>query len=533
MLLSAASTRADELQFVRGGLVVASSKRVRISQDRRPLQVESIPLGDARQLVLFAWQPLTRYRVLIGDNASTHRSPLAPSPYCIQRIPLEDASQVAAAGGAPDSVVRFSPDGRNLAIGTFGGWLRVVESYSGKLLHERRIAEGMVKTLAWSPDGKLLYVGEQSPDAYLLAFTAPDFEVAWKVRLADDVNTSRPPENDRYGMYTLPAVHDLKVSADGRVFAAGMHSWPIEGKSQNRSVLCCFDLKGRALWRRPARSAFPFNIPHFAIDPNGTRLLFLPSQTQRPVADATLRTDTLYLLDARTGKPAAEHRIEPLLPHFTQVAAWDSVALSNDASRAAIGLADGRALLFDASSDQLKPLRQLDLGSPVTIGVIPIVAACSYTRFFGDRLFLQTQNTHIPFGSPQAANQAPSVHHGANTLTVADLDGNPQWRYRGPFALTGSWCDRSGPAGAPRWLAVTCRELPGAVEPGQYGFLLFDLERPGGGSQKLVYHYSTEAPVIFHADISPDGRLVTVTEVPAQTPNGQDVYGTHQVHIVH
>ena len=88
-------------------------------------------------------------------------------------------------------------------------------------------------------------------------------------------------------------------------------------------------------------------------------------------------------------------------------------------------------------------------------------------------------------------------------------------------------------SGTGRWLVTACRELPGAAEPGQFGFLLFDLTKDGGGSDKLVYHYPTVGPVLFHADISPDGQLVAVVEAPALVPAGQELYGTYQVHVVH
>ena len=212
------------------------------------------------------------------------------------------------------------------------------------------------------------------------------------------------------------------------------------------------------------------------------------------------------------------------------------MALSANGARAAIGLSDGRGLVFDSSSAGLSPLAQLDLASPVLVGETPIAAAASYTRCCGERLIWQTQNTHVPFGSAQAANRAPAAHRGANVLTVTDLDGRAQWKYRGPFSLSGAWCD--APAeGSPRWLAVACRELPGAAEAGQFGALLFDLSTDDaagarGGAERLTYYYPTHGPLLAGGDVGPDGRLLAIVETPAPTPDGQRLYGTHQVHIV-
>ena len=275
-------------------------------------------------------------------------------------------------------------------------------------------------------------------------------------------------------------------------------------------------------------------ISHLAIDATGTRVLALPHRTQTPPnEEGAIRSRALTLLDGTNGNVLDSRIIEPLAPHFASVEAWDSVALAADGSRGVTGLADGRALLFDTADGHFKPLRTFELATPPIVGTIPIVAAASYAHHFGERVYLETQNTHIPFGSTQAANQAPVPHHGANTLTVTDLNSAPIWRYRGPFNLTGSWCDGAGHDKTRRWLLVTCRERPGAGESAKFGGLLFDLERPGGGNDKLAFYYPTAGPVIFNADISRDGRLIALVEIPAPTPDGHALFGTHQVHVLH
>ncbi len=166
------------------------------------------------------------------------------------------------------------------------------------------------------------------------------------------------------------------------------------------------------------------------------------------------------------------------------------------------------------------------------VGNTPIVAAASYARFQGNMLCLQTQNTHIPFGNSQAANRPPIAHRGANTLTVCDADGEQLWLYRGPFSLSGSWADRRGLAD-PRWLIVACREEPGSAEPGNFGLLAFDLRVQTSGTDRLVYYYATEGPAMFSADISRDGHYIAVAETPTPTPDGRELYGTYQVHVIH
>jgi hypothetical protein len=453
-------------------------------------------------------------------------------PLAVLSIALENVDRAAAGGVTPDAVVRFAPESERLALATFGGWLRIVSVPGGSVLHERRIAEGVVKTLAWSPDGRWLYAGEQSPDALLLAIDtrSGDFATRRLARCADWVETSQAAADDRYGLYTLPAVHDLEVADDGRLFAAATHSWVVEGTLRNRSALACFAADGELAWWFPPGEAAPLMLTHIAIDRAGTRLAVVPSQSQVAEEPLPLRTDALALLDGRTGVRVAEAPIAPLVPHSTRVESWDSVAVTDDATRVAVGLVDGRGLLYTTTGETLELISELRLGTPIVVGGIPLAAPCSYTRIFGDRAFFQTQDTHIPLASPLSAQQAPTVHRGANRITVVDADGRIAWRYAATMSLGGFAADRSS-SGA-RWLAVPCRPAPNVVDA-QHGLLLFDLAAGGGGGERLVWFYPTAGPLSYAIDVSPDGRWIALVETPAPQPDTPDLYGSHRLHLVH
>jgi len=528
------------IQWVRDGVVLASASELKVSRTGENIKTGSVDLTAGRRWARFAWQAGEEYEFTIAGRAVRLRAPQAPTPIALHTVALEDVGQAAAAGSAPDAVVRFSPDGRQLAIGSFGGWLRIVDAHNGTLLHRRRIVEGMVKQLAWSPDGSRLYVGEQSPDARLLAISVETdtsgtiaLRDAWSLRLADQLHTSRPPAEDRYGIYTLPAVYDLHVVEDGRLYVAGVHSWREGGEPRKRCVVYCINADGTTRWRFPAEDAWSNSVTHLAVDPRGTKVIFLPGPIRGESDNLQLPANTVYQLDAATGRVAARLEIAPLRPHFTHVESWDSVSLSDDAATAVVGLADGRAFLLSSTERALDVVHQFDLGTPLVVGQIPVAAACSYARIFGNQVYLQTQNSHIPFGNPAAAHRAPSLHRGANTLTVADLSGKTQWKYRGPYALGGVWSNHRPASYAPGRLVATCRPLPEQTAPAAFGLLLFDLGRAGGGRDRLVYHYPTAGPVGFAADVSADGRLIAVVEVPAPTPDGESLYGTYQVHVVH
>lgn len=541
----AASNSPIDVTFVRGG--VLSRKPVRIGELSEGNKAPDFSQPSDRRyeftaqlgLIDYRWTPGNRYEITSGAAFNTLRAPQSCSPYALWKFPLENVRDAAAGGASPDCVVQFSPEGV-LAIGSFEGWLRIVNCRNGATFWSKRLAEGMIKRIAWSADGQTLYAGEQSPDGRLLAFDLGDRtetgapSLAWSVRLADQLESSRPPAHDRFGIYTLPAVYDLQTTPDGRVLVAGTHRWTIDGKNQSRSLLACYSREGKLVWQFPNEkpSNQSWGLTFFACDPQGKRVVCLATPGEDATPPAKNGAAIFLQLDGQTGAIVGQAEIQPLKPYFDRVESWDSVSISAAGDRGVVGLNDGRALLFEFGTAGPKLLRELDLATPMLVGDIPIVAAASYARFHGNQLCLQTQNTHIPFGNSQAANRPPIAHRGANTLTVCDADGNPQWLYRGPFSLSGSWADRPK-SGNPRWLIVACREEPGAAESGNFGLLAFDLQAKGSGIERLVYYYPTEGPAMFTADISPNGRYIAVAETPTPTPDGRDLYGTYQVHVLH
>jgi class 3 adenylate cyclase/WD40 repeat protein len=58
-----------------------------------------------------------------------------------------------------EGAAAFSPDGRRLAVGTWGGVLTVLDSGTGEVLAERRTDVNALRALLWSTDGDVLYAG--------------------------------------------------------------------------------------------------------------------------------------------------------------------------------------------------------------------------------------------------------------------------------------------------------------------------------------------------------------------------------------
>jgi hypothetical protein len=536
---------AGDVRFVRQGLVAEDARQLEIWRADEPVTSTLIELNGSSILALCEWQPGSMYRVRITPARADEeavvqevQAPLFPAPYRVWTFPLEDVGAIAATGATPDCDISFSPDGRRLAVATFGGYLRVLGVLDGKTEFERHFPEGMIKRVAWSADGKTLWAGEQSSDANLYRFVlnesvagAAQWQDGESLRLAERLETNQLATGNRYAIYSWPNVAEIRPVADGRTFVLGTHSWNGDHGFQQRSAVWCLANDGTIEWQFPADEALPLGATSLTVDEQGTRVLFYAGPASQQTA-GEYAGETLYWLDGTHGEVRGTRTVEPKGPYFSRAESWDSLDVSRDGEFAVLGMVDGSAHLFELGEDGIRDVKELELATPRLVGRTPVAAAASYCRMAGEWICLETQNTHIPFGSSQAAHHPPSPHHGANTLTIANRAGEVAWRFRGPYGLTGVWTDRPE-QGDPRWLLTLSRELPGAREPGQFGALLFDMARTGGGQQRLEFHYPTVGPVGFDADISRDGRWFAVVEVPAPAANGRDLYGTHQVHLVH
>lgn len=80
----------------------------------------------------------------------------------------------------------FSPDGRRLAVGTYGGVLTVLDSRTGQVVIQRQTDANTVRALRWSTDGTLLYEG--GLDGVLRFLNPATLKAATEVPLTPDQN---------------------------------------------------------------------------------------------------------------------------------------------------------------------------------------------------------------------------------------------------------------------------------------------------------------------------------------------------------
>ncbi len=490
LLLASCSTPAPaprEVHFVRGGVLTVATG-----------EVEFVPR---------AWSP--------GERVEGGVAPLAPSCVPLFHVELEDMDRLAAMGAPnPGAALAFSPDGRWLAIGSDAGSLRVVDAGSGAERIVTHLAEGAVKQVVWSPDGGTLYVGEQSPDANVLALDPATLKPRWTARLAVDLETSAlPPADDIYGLYSLPGAYALRVLSNGDLLVAGDHGWtPADGVRKNRARLYRFSPDGAQLGAWPKDGAADAVLLNPVVH-RDTALVALARSADGP-DPADLPIGGVFALDLTTMLPRWTHRFEPLLPYFTDVYAWEAAGLGENL--ALTGLGDGRAFLFDAAGTLV---RTLTPGVPVLAQGVPIAVGVGFGTVVEDTAYFLTTSTNIPWGSADPMTRPPSAHPAQHTLHAVGADGATRWVWQGDHAVQGVVPSPNGSA-----LLVAAAERATDTRTDLYGALVFD--RLTGA---LTTSCSTEGPTYFRPVWAPDGGRLAVAEAPFLRDGA--VHGAYRVTV--
>ncbi|MFZ5479861.1 MAG: hypothetical protein ACOZNI_24060 [Myxococcota bacterium] len=479
LLLSCAAPEKPETHWVRGGLLTAGTFEPRPwspGVDGAPLVAECVPLFH---------------------------------------VELEDRDRLAAMGApAPAAAMAFSPDGAWLAIGSDAGSLRVVDGWTGAPRAERRIAEGAVKQVAWSADGATLYVGEQSPDALVQALDPATLATRWSVRLADDLETSvLPPEDDVYGLYSLPGAYAVRVLDDGTLLVAGAHGWtPADGVRRNLSRLYHLASDGSRLGVWPRDTSADAILLHPAV--HGRRALVGVSRSAAGPAPEGLPIGGVAAVDVDRMEVAWTRTWSPLAPHFSSVFLWEGVGLGDDLAFA--GLGDGRAFLFDGAGAELAVLTP---GVPVMSQGVPISAGVGFGAVVGDAAYFLTTVTNIPWGSADPMTRPPSAHPAQHTVHAVRRDGTVLWSRPFEHAVQGIVASPDGGE-----LLVGAAERAFDTRADLYGALILD--RATGDVRATC---ATEGPAHFRPVFAPDGGRVAVAESAFLA--GEEVRGAYRVTV--
>ena len=538
-----------DVLFVREGLAVSSpdleSLDVTGPDGKSALLQNPLPDGfrtASGNIVLpFDWKPGAKYRMKgktsQGEFSLELGAPQLPAPLLVAEIPLEKMKEFQGRGANPDTYLKFSPDEKYLAIGSFFGRLRVVEVETGKVILEKRVAEGMVKRICWrkKQGGWTLFVGEQSPDSFIYAMDPMTGEVQWKYRLADDLGSSSPDGGDySFRIYNFPGPYFMQTLPDGDLLAIGLHGrYKGEDFIYDSMVYRLDKDSGKPKWTWPKNGNLPYSITWAGASEDGKTLaLMTDTWAAAKTRPCPFKNGALYCMDGETGAVQWGYAPPPLEPHYSQISAWQGVSVSRDGQYVALGLNDGRGMLFKARQDANHPVTPLwikNIGTPVMNGNIPVASSIAYGEIAGGAVLFGMPGTTIPPNTSSGSSKnKPAPHPRSHTVCAFSLPGEPLWEWQCNASVQGIFPSDDG-----RWIAVGITDDRSTANPDEFGMAMFDSNRAMRNDNPMVYRYFTEGCVFFMGDVSRSGRFAAITEYPYSPDEGKTLIGEYRVHIVH
>jgi WD40 repeat protein len=482
------------VSFVRGGVIGPAGSGGRA-------------IGGDREFVQRAWTPGESVKLPSGAHDV---APAAPECAPMFHVDLGDVDALVSLGiEAPNTALAWSPDGNWLAVGTYLGEVLVVDGWTGAVRARRSLAETMIKAVAWSPDGAVVYASEQSPDAYLHALSTTELKNLWRHRLADELESSPPPpDTEIYGVYTLPGAYTIDVLSGGDLLVSALHSWKKDGVATNASRLYRFAPDGEPLMAWPKDGVADATLQFPRVDEEHDQVAVIVNRSAAGPAPEGLPVGGIQVLSLSGFEPRGQYVAEALKPHFTSARMWEAVDIAGE--HLFVGYSDGRARLWTRDGG----FADVELGTPILAGDVPISATLGWGFISGDAFVVNTGDTNIPWGSQTTATRPPEAHPRENSLWVHGLDGQLRWTWRGEHAVQGI-----SPSPDGRHLVMGAGKRSTDDRRDLFGALIFRLEGEGNGPDRLQVTCPTESPVFFRQALRDDGR-VAVAEFPFGTDAG-------------
>ena len=538
------------VKWVRTGVVLESASQIYFgtgelgSEDKVAVgmlgaalkNVPSTQLDEKRVHLQIAWHPNKRYQFHYGKQIHDITSPLKPVPYLIQTIELDTLLSLMENLRQPAlsltvaTALTFSSgsDSHKIAVATDRGHLAIVNAISGKVEWKTRISEGYVKHIVFSPDNKLLYIGEQAADGYIYCYelTGDTPELRWKYRTADDIETSTPSNPESvYAWVSYPGQSCMRSLPNGDLLVAGVHSWTQADIPQKRSVLYRFDAKtGDVKWKFPHDSASQKIFRWFDVSADGNVLALIIDEGGKDIQ--LLQRALLSVIETSTGKERWHSTIEPLSPYFKGVTFWRGVSMSPDGKFVNVTTDDGRAFIFD--TNQPEPIWKASLATPLEVSGVPIIATTGTIGATNDTALFVTGDTYIPYHLQKGAQRPSALHPNGMTLFAYSWRGEKVWQWKLENMPQGLRIDTGG-----RYAALAVSKRSQNPNESLHGVSVFDLTEGDSGLSKYLHTYRTEGQLPYDTlAISADGSMVAIVEMPIVLPD-ETLRGKNRVHILY
>ncbi len=399
--------------------------------------------------------------------------------------------------GFTRGIVRFSPDGAKLAVGTEDGQVLVLSAQGGTLWR-RPPGIGKITALEFAADGGYLYVGETGPEGSLYCLEAATGKERWKSGLARELGVDIKRKN-------YPGIIRIIAAKSGRIYAlAQRYDRSVRGESLYYGRIFCLSPTGRELWRYPSGEAMDAWVNWMGGDDRGERVVF---GTANFDVDRRYRfARNVYCLDGQTGTEAWSASVEAT-PPFNRTIMRGSPNIAADGSYIAAMASDGRAFLFDRDGRELWR-RTLSQAKKVYDVYLNAVGRDAY--MLGDYAVFTTINT---YNNANWQLPTPVEHPSSNSIFVFSRAGDfvAKWRAGGSIEEIAFAADRRLVAAVGRNTKTKDHRIHG----------LYVLSLPDG---LLEERLATEGPCVAAA-ISSDQRLAAGIEAPLQLDDGTIVGG--------
>ena len=498
--------------------------------------------NSKRILLQFSWHPnaVYQFHFRLSDTKITATAPLKPSPYAISTVELDGLLSLMENLRRPAKPTAIAlGDGKaaythKLAVATDSGHLAVLQTLSGKTLWNTRISEGYVRSMAFSPDNSLLYIGEQAADGFVYCynFAASESTLRWKYRTADDIETSTPSNPDSvYAWVSYPGSVCMRTLANGDLLVASVHSWTENGTPRKMSQLYRFDSEtGEVLWKWPRDGATSKIVRWFDVSSDGKTLALVADNGHNlqgsPTDENGAGHGKLVVLNTADGIEKWHADIEPLRPYFPQVTFWRGVSISPDGTFINVTTDDGRAFIFDIRTSE--PIWQENLTTPLEVSGIPIVATSGTIGATDVAALFVTGDTYIPYHLQKGAQRPSAVHPNGMTLFAYSWAGEKIWQWQLENMPQGLRIDAMD-----RYAVLSVSKLTQDPNESLHGVSVFDLTAEGSGLSKYLYTYRTEGQLPYDTlAMSADGAFIVVVEVPIALPD-ETVRGKNRVHVLY
>lgn len=386
-------------------------------------------------------------------------------------------------------------------VGTDRGEVVLIDN-NGRQIWKRALGLGKFVSMALSGDGKILYIGEQSPSGTLFALNVENGDMIWKYETVEAVGAD-------IAKRSYPSVVHISVDRDNNVFANAYRFVMFEDgtRGYNARVLA-FNNQGKMLWKYPEQGVMDTWITWSDADGADNRIVISASSYE--IHPNMKYRDTLYFLDKRSGSLINSVFIEPVQP-FNKTVMRGSPNYSQNGGLLAGSSSDGRAYLFD-SEGQI--VWERELSKPQQVDGAWLNASGRDGYVIGDNVVFTTINT---FNRENWQLPTPVEHPSSNSLFVFDKDGNFKYRYQALGTIE-QIAFANGLAACAIGRNVRTHNYKA------HGASIINLK-----DGKEIGFFPTEGPLQAVA-ISADGKTIAGIEAPAVTPDGK-IIGAYRLHL--